>query len=275
MAAIRDEAISRGPGTMIFNPCDIQERDGFNTRDMESPETQQHIREMADAIKENGNEAFPPITIYKEDGVLYVSAGWCRRRAHVLAMKEGAPIKGILCLSTTKKRPEEITLDVLTSNDGLPLTVLEKAKAIQKLKSFMWTVAEISRKTGWSISTINNLLSIADAPTEITQLVKDGKVSATLATKMIRERGEAGAVKALKDAVKTSASAGKTKATEKDIDRIKTTSISWRGYGPKLFKLAKSICETPATESNKVWQKIAEMNEIVAEIEDQQQNLEL
>ncbi len=88
--AIRDEADSRGPGTMIFDPRRIKVREGFNTRDMESEATKQHIREIA-------------------------------------------------------------------------------------------------KRTGWSVSTIQNFISIADAPNEITEMVKDGKVSTTLATKMIRE----------------------------------------------------------------------------------------
>jgi hypothetical protein len=60
-----------------------------------------------------------------------------------------------------------------------------------------------------------------------------------------------------------------------DIERIKTKSISWRVYGPKLFKLLKEIYETPVTESKKVFQKIAQAGEIVSEIEDQQQSLGL
>jgi hypothetical protein len=64
--AIRDEADSRGPGTMIFDPRRIKVRECFNTRDMESEATKQHIREMADYIKENGNDEFPAITILSD-----------------------------------------------------------------------------------------------------------------------------------------------------------------------------------------------------------------
>src|SRR3990167_10992737 len=123
--AVRDLAISRGASTLIFDPSFIQENSCDNTRDMDSLDTLAHIREMAEAIKDCGNELFPPITIYQEGENVYVAAGWCRRRAHILAIEEGPPVKGILCLTVTKKKPEDIALSILTSNDGLPLTALE------------------------------------------------------------------------------------------------------------------------------------------------------
>jgi len=188
--AIGDLTISIGALTLILDPNIIQESNGFNIRDMDSDSTQQHIRKMADVIKENGNEMFPPIRIFQEGEQLFVMEGWCRRRAHILAMEEGAPIKGILCLSPTKKKPEEIILNILSSNDGLPLTAIEKAKAVKKLQSFLWTPADIAKKTGWSISTVNNLVLLSDVPNEIAEMIKTGQISATLAINTMRERGK-------------------------------------------------------------------------------------
>jgi len=266
--AIRDQAISRGASTLIFDPNQIQELPEYNTRDMNSESTQSHIREMANAIKENGNDLFPPITIYQENDVLYVMAGWCRRRAHVLAMEEGAPIKGICCLSVSKKKPADMTLNILASNDGLPLTAIEKAKAVKRLISFMWTPAEVAQKTGWSISTINNLVALDDAPDEILDMVKNGDVSVTLAQKMVREKGPEGAAEALKSAIETSRQSGKRKATQKDVSNVNSAAVSWRKYGPKLFELLKAIYEVPATNRQMVWEKIANAGELISEIED-------
>lgn len=266
--AIRDLAISRGASTLIFDPRTILENPQDNTREMESESTQAHIREMANAIKENGNELFPPITIYQEGESLFVQSGWCRRRAHVLAMEEGAPIKGIICLSTLKKKPADATLNILNSNDGLELTPIAKARAVKRLVSFLWTPTEIAQKTGKSISTINNLIALDDAPDAILDMVKAGDVSVTLAQKMVREKGTEGAVEALKSAVETSKKAGKRKATQRDIQNVKNKSVSWKKYGPKLFELLKAIYETPATERQKVWEKIANAGELIMEIEE-------
>ena len=267
--AIRDLG-SRGPSTVVLDPRIIKESPTDNTRDMDSLDTIAHIREMTDAILSEGNECFPPITVYQEANAVYVMSGWCRRRAHVLAMEEGAPIKGILCLVAPRKRPEDIALSILTANDGLPLTAIEKSKAVKRLQSFLWTTADIAKKTGWSISTVQNLISLHDAPDSILQMVKDGEVSATLATKIVKEKSPEEAEKILKSAVDTSKKAGKQKATESDLNRVREKKVQWNKVGPKLYQLLKSIYEIPANKKDKVWDKIALAGELLAKIEETQ-----
>jgi len=236
---------------------------------MDSPDTIAHIREMADAIISSGNESFPPINIYQEGDEIRVAAGWCRRRAHILAMQEGAPIKGILCLTVANKKPEDLTLSILTSNDGLPLTSLEKAKAVKRLQSFMWTTAEIAKKTGWSLSHVQNLSTLHDSPDAILDMVKDGKVSATLATKLIKEKGAEEAQAMLEQAVDTSAKAGKKKATQGDLDRVKEKKVNWSLYGKKCYEILNAIYELPITRrKNELDDLIASAGEVLGEIED-------
>ena len=267
--ALRDQAISRGASILIFDPREIKEIETFNARNMESPETIAYIRGMADAIIANGNEAFPPITITQEKDTIAVMAGWCRRRAHILAMDEGAPIKGIQCLAAGKKRPEEITLDVLTSNSGLPLTAMERAKAVKRLLSFLWTPADIAKKTGWSISTVSNLIALHDAPDAILEMVKSGQVSATLATKLVKEKGADKAQAMLEQAVDTSAKAGKKKATQGDLDRVKEKSVPWKKFGPLCYKKLNEIYELPVSRRrDHLDDLIASAGELLGTIED-------
>lgn len=257
--ALRDQAISRGASILIFDPKEIIEIESFNTRDMEFESTIAYIRQMADAIIENGNEAFPPITITQtDDGKIAVMAGWCRRRAHILAMDEGAPIKGIACLAAGKKRPEEITLDILTSNSGLPLSAMERAKAVKKLLSFLWTPSDIAKKTGWSVSTINNLITLHDAPDEITKMVQDGQVSATFATEIVKSNSPDEALKKLKSAADTAEKAGKSKATKKDLQDVKKKAVKWATMGPKCYDLLSAIYELPITRRK------AELDDLIA-----------
>jgi len=266
--ALRDQAISRGASILIFDPREIVEIEAFNTRDMTSPETVAYIRGMADAIKECGNEMFPPITITQEGDKIAVMAGWCRRRAHLLAMEEGAPIKGIACLAAGKKKPEEVTLDILTSNSGLPLSAMERAKAIKRLLSFLWSPSDIAKKTGWSVTTVNNLIALHDSPDAILEMVKSGQVSATLATKLIKEKGADEAVKELEGAIESSAKAGKKKATQGDLNRVKTKSVNWRKHGPACHKLLNAIYELPVNRrKGELDALIASAGEILADIE--------
>jgi len=269
--ALRDLAISRGTTTVLFDPHIIRENPLFNTRDMNSPETVAHIRQMAEAIKENGNEAFPPITIYQDGEEVFVRAGWCRRRAHELAMDEGAPIKGIVCITVTKGKPEDATLNILSSNDGLPLTQMEKAEAIARLKKFSWSPADIARKTGWSVNTILNLLELYNAPDVIATMVANKEVSATFATKLMKEKGPEEALRILQDAREVAKETGKKKTTQKDLQaeqNAKAKKINWLLYGPKIRKLLNDIYETPVTNRDKQQDKIMAAGELLTEMED-------
>ena len=269
--AVRDLALSRGASTLIFDPLLIQEHPNDNTRDMSSESTITHIREMANSIKDNGNESFPPITIYQEGENIYVMAGWCRRRAHILAMEEGAPVKGILCLNVQRKKPEDLALSILSSNDGLPLTAIEKAKAVKRLQSFMWTAQEIAKRTGWSLSTVNNLIALHDAPESIIGMVKDGSVSVTLAMKVVKEKGADAAEKELKDAVESSKAVGKKNVTQKDIDchnRGKELKVNWKKFGPLCHAHLKAIYEIPVHDKNVLMVRISDAGELLSEIEE-------
>jgi len=219
MARLKEMAVGRGGDIFLFDPELIEEIPGYNCRDMESHETQDHIRKMADAIHAGGTSAFPPITIGQKDGRIFVYAGYCRRRAFLLAKQEGAPIKGISAVANTQSE-EERTLDLLASNDGLPLTSIEKAQVVKRLLSFQWTPAEIAKRRGVTVSAIQNLVALIDAPSEIREMVKNGEVSATQAVKTIREKGET-AVEIVSDAVTRAKSAGKKKATQKDFEPVK------------------------------------------------------
>jgi hypothetical protein len=222
---LKEMAVGRGGDTLIFDPEFIEEKEGYNCRDMESPETQAHIRRMADAIKEGGTATFPPITIGQEDGKVFVYAGYCRRRAFVLARQEGAPIKGILCVANNQKEDER-TLDLLNSNDGLPLTPLEAANVVKRLINFQWTSTEIAKRRGVTVQAINNMLALLDAPAPVVQMVQNGEISATFAIETVRKEGAIFGTEKLKDAVENAKEQGKDHATKKHLPKTKATVVS-------------------------------------------------
>jgi ParB/RepB/Spo0J family partition protein len=225
MARLKEMAVGRGGDTFLFNPEDIHELPEYNVRDMSSPETIAHIRSMADAIKAGGTAAFPPITISQIDGKIYVYAGYCRRRAFILAKQEGAPIKGILAVANTQS-DEDRAVDLLTSNNGLPLTPMEKAKAVKRLLLFSWTPAEIAKRLGVSISSVGNLIALLNAPAEIKEMVNSGEVSATTAISEIRKDKKA-ASGVLAGAVEKAKSEGKGRATAKHVGGENISKAKW------------------------------------------------
>lgn len=219
MAKLKDLAIKGAGDRLLFDLDMIHEKPGYNARNMESPETQAHIRKMADAIKENGTDAFPEITVFQEDDKIYVHRGHCRFRAHKLAKAEGAPVVGIRGIAAPKQNEAEHVLDLLNSNDGLPLTPLEQAAAVERLTKFEWTPEMIAQKRGVSVTTIKNLLKLLEAPEEVKQMVRNGEVSARTATDVIGKEGAATGTEMLKKAVQTAKASGKEKATPKHLPK--------------------------------------------------------
>ncbi len=172
-----------------IDPDIIKEEDGWNIR-QENDDLTAHIRQLADSIKELG--VLEPLTIYqKKDGDIVLTNGHCRLAAVRLAQSEGAEIKTVPVRNEAKTSNDaDRVLSMLTRNSGKPLTSLEQACVIKRLFGFGWSQTEIAKKTGYSVPHIGNLIELSSAPAEVQQLVSEGKVSATLATQIVRKEGE-------------------------------------------------------------------------------------
>jgi hypothetical protein len=263
--AIEDLIVKRSDMYQV-DPRVLQEAPGWNVR-LPGPDLDAHIRFLADSIKEEGvREA---VTCYLEGDNLFVTNGHCRLKATMLAISEGAEILSIpMALEDRYSKEPDRVLSMITRNTGKPLTAIETAEVMKRLLRFGWDVAKISIKTGYSVSQIKNFLELSGAPDEILAMVNNGEVSATLATKIVKEKGAAEAVEVLKGAVETSKKSGKKKATQKDIANVKKKKVNWNVFGPKLYLHMKGIYETPATNRNLVFEKIANTGEILGEVEE-------
>jgi carbamoylphosphate synthase small subunit len=113
---------------------------------------------------------------------------------------------------------------MITRNSGKPLTSMEQAEVVKRLMAFNWSIGDVVKKTGFSRTHINNLLSLSAAPAAVTDLVKQGKVSARQAVKTIRQEGGK-AAEVLTQAVKTAGEAGKRRATGKHIEVTGTVKV--------------------------------------------------
>ena len=258
---------SRAGDIIMLDPEMIEEKEGYNVRDMESEATQAYIRQMVDSIHAGGTAAFPEITVRQEDGKVYVTRGHCRRRAFVIARQEGAEIKGIRAIADTIKGDAEHTLDLLNSNDGLPLTPLEKATAIKRLISFEWSISEVAKRRGCTPQAISNLLALLDAPAPVVKMVEKGEVSATLAVDTVRKEGSMFASDKLQTAVETANKQGKKHATAKHLPKSTTPNpsritpepagepqhkhkFSWDEYGPKVKDHLEAVCHAFPTNNH-------------------------
>lgn len=202
------------------NPFSIHIKDGWNCRDMDSVENQEHIDATARSIAEYGVRE--PLTVYSQDGMLWVSDGHVRLTATFRAIEVyGAEILTIPVKTEPKGSTEEDRLlSQVIRNSGKPFSALEQAKLAKRFSDMGWTIDQIAKKWTVSIAKINSLLDLNAAPVEIKQMINNGTVSTTLAQSVIRESGELGAVKILGDAVESAHKEGKSRVTAKDTGAV-------------------------------------------------------
>lgn len=184
MASIKDIAVSKRDVYMIA-PSEIHEKDGWNVRD-ETPEYIEHIDNLAISIAEIGVKE--PLKCYFEGDVLYVSNGHSRLRAVKQAEETfGIEIKAVpVLLEERTSNDADRCLTLLTSNSGKPLTILERAKVYKRLLAFGWSQKMIAQRSGVSNSVVSQAIGLCSMPEVAHDLVRDGKVSASLALETVK-----------------------------------------------------------------------------------------
>lgn len=188
-----DSGSTKGNG-FSFAPELIEEEEDFNTRGaflskkeyFAQPKIKAHIRKLADAYKRA--DYVPPIIVKVVDGRILIRDGHCRMRAIRLAIEEGTPITRVRC----EEQPgdeEAQTLLIVTSNDGAPLSVLERAVVYGRLHKFGWDNKKIATHVGVTVNNVRNVLAMLELPMELKQLIQRDKVSATYAMELFTEHG--------------------------------------------------------------------------------------
>jgi len=199
----------------MIDPRELQEEPGWNQRE-EGPGLDAHVRWLADSIKENGVQE--PITVYLKDGLPFITNGHCRQRAALLAISEGADIKAVpVRVEERGTNDADRIVSMITRNGGKEFTSLEKAKVVKLLLGYGLTVAEISKKTSFSHTTVGDLLRLCEAPQAVVEMIRNGDVSPTMATDVLRKEGAIEGAKTLTEAVVVAKSEGKKKATAQHL----------------------------------------------------------
>jgi hypothetical protein len=135
----------------------IEEEDGFNTREYERPEVQEHINNLADAYL--AGDDLPPLRVTVIDGRLLLRDGYCRRRAAMIARDRGAEITRLPVMEVKGDEVEQ-SLVILTSNDGLKLTPLERAKVYARLIGMNLTEDEVAKRVRKTRTHVQQYLAI-------------------------------------------------------------------------------------------------------------------
>jgi ParB-like chromosome segregation protein Spo0J len=165
---------------------------GHNVRDFDTEKVQNHVRELADNIKENG--VMTPLECRKGEKVgigkddkgkeydifsYYLIDGECRKRAVDLLFEEGVVIARVPVLLEKKgSNPANRVLDMLNANIGLRFTPIELAFAYKKLLNMGYTESEIAKQVGKTLQYVNECLSYINYSPRIQKGLLEGKITA-------------------------------------------------------------------------------------------------
>ncbi len=178
---------------------EIHVEPGFN-----APESAEEFEQRVEGIAVhllNGGK-LPPIEVRdRAEGGVYVVDGHARRAGTLRAAERGAPLQDpkdqriYLLTIPFVGNDADRTLRLITSAEGRTLSPLQMAEILKRLRNYDWPVDEIAKRINRSPERVSQLLALADANTDVQQLVKSGEVAANVAIAAARKHGEkAGAV---------------------------------------------------------------------------------
>lgn len=191
------------PGRAEINYCKpeaITLEDGYNVRDLTTPEARAELDELKSQIKENG--VLTPLKIrFDAANARIILVEGHRRRTVCLELideyvksggAEGRLIEAVpIFPETPGTDPADRDFGLETSNSGTRLRPLELANLIHRLLTVRGISLEvIAKRMGKSLASIKGTLALRAMPEEVKQQVRDGTVSASLAQKFLKEEPE-------------------------------------------------------------------------------------
>lgn len=204
-----------------IDPRNLHIRPDWNCRDVNFDPTDPDDLALAESIASVGVKQ--PMTAVWQDGKAWLTDGHRRLGAALYAMETlGAEIKSVPVQTEDRYASEaDRVLSQLVRNNGKPLSPIEQARVYKRLIDLGWTEKQIAESIGRSVPWVKNLLELRAAPTAVTEMVRSGQVSATLAMDTLKKAGGDGekAAKELAGAVEKAKAAGKTRATAKHMER--------------------------------------------------------
>lgn len=219
------------------DPRELRVLPDFNIR-LDSPQHEAKIEWLTDQMIEHGYKQDKPIAAFvaKEDGkdVLYITDGHTRHKAVMRAIAKGKNIERVpVVVKPRGTDMVDLTLDLVTSNSGEPLTPLEVGIVCKRLIGNGLDAKEIARRLGYTPEYVNSLLDLVAAPAELKKMVTEGKVAPSLAVEEVKKHGGKGATERIKAAVKVAEADGKGKVTKRHVEAAANGhSTAKRGANP-------------------------------------------
>lgn len=251
--------IARGRSDLYrIDPRTLVVKDGWNCRDVDFDPVNSDDLALALSIAANGVKE--PLTVTWQEGKAVVTNGHRRRAAALYAAEHlGAEILTVPVRTEDRHTNEaDHVFSQIVRNSGKPLSPIEQGRVFKRLVGLGWSESDIVAKSGMSAVWVRQLLDLQAAPAAVTDLVKEGKVSATLAAERLKKsKGDGEAVaKELTEAVEKAKSEGKDRATAKHLREALA-----KDDGTPRNRAKKEKAEKPAKGDAGLRQKIAKLYE--------------
>jgi ParB family chromosome partitioning protein len=229
--AKRTDAYNIDPRKITVDPT-------YNVR-IDGPELEEANAILYASLKANGLVTPLRVRIEGENPVLVQGH---RRLSQIMKLiEDGHPFETVQVLPEPRGTDEQTrTIDLITSNSGHPLSMLEKAEVFKRLLAFGWDAAKIAEKAGITPKQVGNILDLGAAPEAIKELVSSGQVSATTATKLVQSQGGTQAAVTLAEAAAASPGKKVTAGTLKKATAPKAPPPPAQPWEPAFMRPAGS-----------------------------------
>jgi len=193
------------------DPRVLEVEEGVNAR----PLNADHVNEMA--LAQRNGAVFPPLEVRVEDGRIIIVDGHHRHAASLQNIAAGFDIKS-LDVRHFRGNDADRVAHMITSASGLALTPLQLGVQYRKLIGYGWTEPQIANRRGKSVQHVKDMIQLAEANSDVHQLVNAGQISGTAALKAVKQHGsKAGAV--IQEGLEQARAEGKEKVTPKALAR--------------------------------------------------------
>lgn len=226
---------------------------GFNERDFQREDVRLHIASIVSSLI--AGEPIPALVVWTnpETGDIELVDGECRYWAYTdFAAEYPDKFDGYVSVVPYQGTPAQRKAMVAKSNSQLPLDPVQRGRVYLSLRDeHGMSRQDIAAEMGKSLAHVDQMILLASGSDEVHQAVERKEISATEATKLIRDHG-ADAPAELERRKEAAAGIGKGKITAKvaapkapsrpKVDMVVSNAVVLvNGLSP----LQLSICEQP------------------------------
>lgn len=160
----------------------------YNCRDMNSAETLAHIEWLTDSIMQN--DFTSELHVIRRGLDVVLRRGHCRLAAALKAIERGKKLEGVPVIQMRGNEELDLLFDQETSNSGLRLDPLARARLVRKARALGVAPDEIARRMNWkSVASVNQHLEMLEMPEPVKDMVRERSVSVTTALAVTKANG--------------------------------------------------------------------------------------